>query len=72
MQPIPRTYLVDEQNRPVAVQLDVATFEHIEQLLEDYALGTLLDTPIDPEDAERLTATQARAFYQQLPKSEAP
>ncbi len=40
---IKKTYLTDEKKRPVAVQVDIETFEKIEQLLEDYALGKLIE-----------------------------
>lgn len=61
---IPRTYLVDERNQRVAVQLDIATFERLEQVLEDHALGALLsEPPTDPTDSERLPAAEARVYY---------
>lgn len=64
---LPRTYLVDEHNRRVAVQLDIATFERLEQVLEDHALGALLsEAPADPADAERLADPDARAYYAHL------
>jgi hypothetical protein len=35
---IERRYVVDEENRRVAVQIDLDTFEEIEHLLEDRGL----------------------------------
>jgi len=32
---IKKTYVVDEHNHPVAVQIDIQTFEEIERLLDD-------------------------------------
>lgn len=33
---IKRKYIIDERNRAVAVQLDIKTFEKIEETLENY------------------------------------
>ena len=35
---IERRYIVDENNRKIAVQLDIETFEKIETILENQAL----------------------------------
>ena len=40
---IKKTYVTDSKNRPLAVQVDIKTFERIEQVLEDYALGKLIE-----------------------------
>ena len=64
---IPRTYVVDDHNHRIAVQLDIATFERLEQVVEDHALGALIAaTPADPADAERLALADARAAYARL------
>ena len=39
---IKKRYIVDEQNRPVDVVLDFATFAKIEAALEDHLFGKLL------------------------------
>jgi hypothetical protein len=36
---INKVYVTDENKHPIAVQEDIRTFEKIEMLLEDYALG---------------------------------
>ncbi len=38
MREIQKRYIVDEENRRVAVQIDMETFEKIEDLLENHAL----------------------------------
>jgi len=38
-----RQYIVDEDNHKVAVQLDIDTFEKIEDVLENYALVQLIN-----------------------------
>jgi hypothetical protein len=67
MLPIEKRYVTDENGRRVAVQIDLATFERIEDVLEDYALAHLMR---EGESEEALSATDARAFYDALPKTE--
>ncbi len=67
MEPIKKRYLVDEQNRPVAVQIDLETFEKIEEILENYALTQLMQ---EVSEDEALDLEAAKAFYESLPKAE--
>ena len=67
MEPIRKRYVVDEQNRPVAVQIDLETFEKIEEVLENYALAQLMQ---EASEDETLDLETARAFYESLPKAE--
>ena len=64
---IKKRYIVDERNRPVAVQIDIKTFEEIERLLEDYVIGQLIN---ENDDADHLTLGDAKSFYNELPKQE--
>lgn len=57
---IKKKYLTDENNRAVAVQLDIKTFERIEQLLEDYALGQLIE---ENEPNDTLSLNEAEEYY---------
>lgn len=59
---IARKLVIDENDQPVAVQLDVETFVKIEQVLEDYALGQLI---AEVADDEALDLEAARAYYEQ-------
>ena len=63
MGPIKKRYIVDEQNRRVAVQMDAETFEKMEVLLEDYALFRLME---EAKGEEALGVNEARAFYASL------
>jgi acetyl-CoA carboxylase beta subunit len=65
---IKRKYVVDEQNHKIAVQLDIKTFEQIEELLENYALYRLMD---NSEDNETLNFEDAKSFYTELKKTDA-
>ena len=62
---IKKRYLTDENKNPVAVQLDIKTYEKIEQLLEDYALGKFIEQN-DPVD--NLSLQEAKEFYRKLDK----
>ena len=57
---IPRKYIVDENNQRIAVQLDISTFSHIEELLENYPLADLMKQS-RAEDA--LSLSEAKAYY---------
>lgn len=50
---IKKKILTDEKKRPIAVQLDIKTYEKIEQLLEDYALGQLIEENNPAENASK-------------------
>ena len=60
---IKKTYLTDEKNKPLAVQIDIKTFERMELLLEDYALGRLID---ENDSGENLSIEEAKALYKKL------
>lgn len=63
---IKKRYVVNERQEPIAVQLDLATFRKIEQLLEDYALGQSIKAV---EDEPPLDLQAARRRYARLKKS---
>jgi hypothetical protein len=56
-----KQYIVDEKNQKIAVQIDMPTFEKIEQILEDYALYQSMqqndDEVLNPDDAKTYYAT---------------
>jgi hypothetical protein len=57
---IPRQYIVNEDNERVAVQVDIATFEMIEEWIENHGLAEQM---AQAEDDDSLDLTAARAFY---------
>lgn len=65
MNVIDRRYIVDENNRKVAVQIPIEIFEKMEELLEDYALVELMK---ENEGEEILSINEAKAHYEQLEK----
>ncbi len=60
-----RQYIVDEDNHKVAVQLDIDTFEKIEEVLENYALVQL----INADESETLSIEEAKKYYAALDKA---
>jgi hypothetical protein len=62
---IKKKYVVDEKKRPFAVQVDIATFERMEQLIEDYALGQFINENNSDDD---LTLEEGKVYYQKLIK----
>ena len=57
---IKKKYLTDEDNNPVAVQIDIRTYHQIEELLEDYALSKYIDEVVDEET---MNVNEAKAYY---------
>jgi hypothetical protein len=58
MPKIKRRYIVNDRQEPVEVILDLATFERMEQLVEDQLFGAILqetarEQPITIEEARR-------------------
>ena len=64
-EPIKKQYIFDDQNRKVAVQLDIETFEKIETILEDYSFAQLM---LKNSSEESLDLIEAEAFYNTLEK----
>jgi hypothetical protein len=62
---IPKKYIVDENNNKIAVQLDIITFEKIEEVLENYGLVKLIK---ESEHEESLNLAEAKTFYETLEK----
>lgn len=65
MQTIKKRYLVDKKNRRVGVILDLDTFEKIEEVLEDYLFGKIMQ---ELEKEEPLSLEEAKKRYAKLKK----
>ena len=66
MEKIKRKYIVDEKNEKVAVQLDLKTFEMIEEIMENYALYQLMK---ENENEKTLDLESAKNYYSKMEKS---
>ncbi|OIR03377.1 hypothetical protein GALL_144480 [mine drainage metagenome] len=58
-------YIVNKQQKQVAVQLDMKTFKRLEEVLEDYALAQYM---IESENDEKLSLNEAQVYYKKLKK----
>lgn len=67
MTDIPVKYIGDENNKKVAVQMDIETFKKIEEALDNYGLSELMKQSLDEES---LSLKEAKSFYDSLEKSE--
>ena len=63
---IRKEYVVTPDNKKKAVVIDIKTFEKIEELLEGYGLGKLME---EIEDEEVLSIHEARKYYSTLKNS---
>jgi hypothetical protein len=63
---IKKRYVVDEQDRRVAVQIDLETFARIEELLEDLALARWIN---EAQEEPALGPEAAREHYDSLDKA---
>jgi rubrerythrin len=57
---IPRHYIIDENNRRIGVQLDIDTFERIEEVLENHGLMLLMQATADDESVD---LEEAKSLY---------
>jgi len=65
MEAIKRKYIVDDNNKKIAVQLDIKTFRKIEEIMEDYALYNMMRENVKDE---KLNLQEAENYYSQLEK----
>lgn len=60
---IHKKIVIDENRKPVAVQIPIEEFERLEEIMENYGLAKLMD---EVKDDERLSPEDAKGFYQSL------
>ncbi|NOY60751.1 MAG: hypothetical protein GXO75_17730 [Calditrichaeota bacterium] len=66
MEVLRKRFIVDENDRKVAVQIDIKTFAKIEEIMENYALFRLME---ENESDELMDKETAMHYYSQLDKS---
>jgi hypothetical protein len=64
---IPKQYVTDENQNPLAVQIPIATFQQIEEILENFGLVKLME---EVENDDKLTGEEALAYYRSLKQPE--
>ena len=60
---IPKQYVLDEQQRTLAVQIPISVYNKIEEILEDFGLAKLME---EVENDDLLTGNDAYSYYQSL------
>ena len=60
---IRKHYVLDENQQPIAVQIAIADFEQIEEILEDFGLVKLMEAALE---SERLSKADALEYYRSL------
>ena len=66
MEEFEKKYILDEQNKKVAVQINIEVFEKIENILEDHGLFKLIQ---EDNEKEYLGLNEAKEFYKGLDKA---
>lgn len=57
---IQKNIVVDENQKPIAVQIPIDQFERIEEIIENYGLAKLMDEVVDDE---QLSIHEAKHYY---------
>ncbi len=60
---IHKKIVIDENRKPIAVQIPIEEFERLEEIMENYGLAKLMD---EVKDDERLSSEDAKGFYRSL------
>jgi len=57
---IHKNIVVDENQKPIAVQIPIEQFERMEEVIENYGLAKLMD---EVANDEQLSVQEAKQFY---------
>jgi hypothetical protein len=63
---IHKKIILDEDQRPFAVQVPIEEFERLEEVIENYGLSKLMD---EVKDDEKLSVEDGKALYKSLKKN---
>jgi len=58
-----KNIVLDENQKPIAVQIPIMEFERLEEVIENYGLSKLID---EVADDEQLSVHEAKHFYRSL------
>lgn len=58
-----KSYVLDKNQKAIAVQIPIEEFEQIEEILENYGLVSLI---LENEESERFSRAEALTYYQAL------
>ena len=60
---IRKNVVLDENQKPTAIQIPIEDFERLEEIIENYGLAKLMD---EVGKDERLSIEEAKNYYQSL------
>jgi len=60
---IHKNYVFDENKNPIAIQIPISEFEHLERVIEDYGLSQMMD---EVNSDEKLSGDAAKEYYKSL------
>ena len=60
---IHKNIVLNESQKPTAIQIPIKEFEHMEDVIENYGLAKLMD---EVNGEELLSVKEAKAYYQSL------
>jgi hypothetical protein len=60
---IRKNIVLDENQKPTAIQIPIEDFERLEEIIENYGLAKLMD---EVGNDERLSIEEAKNYYQSL------
>ena len=60
---IHKKIVLDEDERPFAVQIPIKEFERLEEVIENYGLSNLMN---EVKNEETLSVEEAKAYYKSL------
>ena len=60
---IHKTFVLDEDQRPIAVQIPIEEFERLEEVIENYGLAKMIDAVLDDE---QLSVQEAKTLYRSM------
>jgi hypothetical protein len=63
---IHKKIVLDEDQKPFAVQIPIKEFERLEEVLENYGLSKLMD---EVKDEDKLSVEDAKTYYKSLKKN---
>ena len=63
---IHKNIVVDENQKPIAVQIPIEQFERMEEVIENYGLAKLIE---EIADDEQLSTQEAKHFYGNLKRN---
>lgn len=58
-----KSIVLDENEKPIAVQIPIKEFERMEEVIENYGLARLMD---EVADDEQLSVKEAKNLYRSL------